>query len=133
MIACRMISCYLCRLKKEEMKRLLLNIMRYFLPILFVSYMASITFFGHAHVINGVTVVHSHPFKKGSGHYHSSVELQLIHFLSNPILDGGQGLLIFSFFLFCSFLLFKRSNVTHYRTPFHGIVALRAPPVGCLS
>ena len=54
--------------RKNEVKRLLLNITRYFLPILFVSYLVSFTFFAHVHVVNGVTIVHSHPFKKGAAH-----------------------------------------------------------------
>ncbi len=37
-----------------------------FLPVLFISYMAGITLFTHSHVVNGVTIVHSHPFKKGT-------------------------------------------------------------------
>ena len=64
--------------RKNEVKRLLLNITRYFLPILFVSYLVSFTFFAHVHVVNGVTIVHSHPFKKGAAHKHSTVELLLI-------------------------------------------------------
>ena len=35
---------------------------------MFISYMAGITLFTHSHVVNGVTIVHSHPFKKGSEH-----------------------------------------------------------------
>ena len=49
---------------RNELKRLLLNITRYFLPILFVSYLVSLTFFAHVHVVNGVTIVHSHPFSR---------------------------------------------------------------------
>ncbi len=43
-----------------------MKIMRWFLPVLFISYMAGITLFTHSHVVNGVTIVHSHPFKKDS-------------------------------------------------------------------
>ena len=68
--------------RKNEVKRLLLNITRYFLPILFVSYLVSFTFFAHVHVVNGVTIVHSHPFKKGAAHKHSTVELQLRQYYS---------------------------------------------------
>lgn len=57
-------SAYLC-LGTNKMKRLYLNIMKWFLPVLFISYMAGITLFTHSHVVNGVTIVHSHPFKKG--------------------------------------------------------------------
>ena len=98
--------------RKNEVKRLLLNITRYFLPILFVSYLVSFTFFAHVHVVNGVTIVHSHPFKKGAAHKHPTVELQLIHFIP---------------FLLC--LLLGRSQHSHYHCPYHGVVGLRAPPV----
>ena len=47
--------------------------MKWFLPVLFISYMAGITLFTHSHVVNGVTIVHSHPFKKGSEHSHTTV------------------------------------------------------------
>ena len=63
------------------MKQLYLNIMKCFLPVLFISYMAGITLFTHSHVVNGVTIVHSHPFKKGSEHSHTTVEFQLLHLL----------------------------------------------------
>ena len=65
------------------MKRLYLSILKWFLPVLFISYMAGITLFTHSHVVNGVTIVHSHPFKKGTKHEHTSVEFQLIHFLTH--------------------------------------------------
>ena len=59
--------------------------MKWFLPVLFISYMAGITLFTHSHVVNGVTIVHSHPFKKGSEHSHTTVEFQLIHLLSHVL------------------------------------------------
>lgn len=31
--------------------------MKWFLPVLFISYMAGITLFTHSHVVNGVTIV----------------------------------------------------------------------------
>lgn len=116
--------------RKNEVKRLLLNITRYFLPILFVSYLVSFTFFTHVHVVNGVTIVHSHPFKKGTAHEHSTVELQLIHFLSHLMTDGAAVVFVLSLFiplLLC--LLPGRLQHTHYHSPYHGVVGLRAPPV----
>lgn len=52
---------------------------RIFFLALFLSYFADITFFTHTHIINGVTIVHSHYFhgssakqKEGAaGHQHS--------------------------------------------------------------
>ena len=111
------------------MKRLLLNITRYFLPILFVSYLVSFTFFAHVHVVNGVTIVHSHPFKKGAAHKHSTVELLLIHFLSHLTADGAAVVFALSLFIpFLLYLLLGRSPYAHYHCPYHGVVGLRAPP-----
>ena len=108
---------------------MLLNITRYFLPILFVSYLVSFTFFAHVHVVNGVTIVHSHPFKKGAAHKHSTVELLLVHFLSHLTTDGAA--VVFALSLFIPFLLWRLHGITqhtHYYSPYHGVVALRAPP-----
>ena len=85
---------------ENEVKRLVLNITRYFLPILFISYLASITFFTHVHVVNGVTIVHSHPFKQGTAHQHSTVELLHIHILSHLIADSAT--VVFALPLFVS-------------------------------
>ena len=102
--------------RKNEVKRLLLNITRYFLPILFVSYLVSFTFFAHVHVVNGVTIVHSHPFKKGAAHKHSTV-------------DGAAVVFALSLFIpFLLYLLLGRSPYAHYHCPYHGVVGLRAPP-----
>lgn len=103
--------------------------MRCFLPILFVSYLASITFFAHIHVVNGVTIVHSHPFKKGAAHQHSTVELIHIHFLSHLTTDGAAVVFALSLFIpFLLCLLLKRPQYTHSYAPYHGVIALRAPP-----
>lgn len=111
------------------MKRLFLNITRYFLPILFVSYLVSLTFFAHVHVVNGVTIVHSHPFKKGAAHQHSTVELIHIHFLSHLTTDGAAVIFALSLFIpFLLCLLLGCPQHTHSHAPYHGVTALRAPP-----
>ena len=62
-----------------------------FLLALFLSYYGSITFFSHYHVVNGVTIVHSHFFcgnsdsDGGAAHTHTAKELTLIAHLSNFI------------------------------------------------
>jgi hypothetical protein len=60
---------------------------RYLLLILYLGYYSSITLFPHAHIINGVTIVHSHPFNSDNGRSasnspHNGKELQLINLLS---------------------------------------------------
>lgn len=50
------------------------------LLVLFVAYQASITAFTHVHYVNGVIIVHSHPFH--GKHIHSKTELVVIGRLS---------------------------------------------------
>ena len=103
------------------MKQIYLNIMKWFLPVLFISYMAGITLFTHSHVVNGVTIVHSHPFKKGGEHSHTTVEFQLIHILDHTLLtDNGLTPLFLSclFYVFFSPLRSVCGIVVPVRAPF---------------
>ncbi len=64
------------------------KIMRCFLLILFLGYYVSILSFTHTHILNGVAIVHSHPYNpfskdKPVNHQHSSNGFVLIHFLSH--------------------------------------------------
>ena len=92
------------------MRQLYRNIIKFFLPVLFISYMAGITLFTHSHVVNGVTIVHSHPFKKGTEHNHTTVEFQLLHLL-NQVLVTDSGLLpifvvsVYHYYVFFLFVL----------------------------
>ena len=65
------------------MNRLLRSIAKYFLPVLFISYIGCISLFTHTHVVNGVTIVHSHPYNPKAHHGHTTTEFQLIHALSH--------------------------------------------------
>lgn len=63
------------------------------LLILFVSYTCSITFFSHTHVVNGVTVIHSHSHKKNTknqheNHEHNTSQFEIISFLSHFATSG---------------------------------------------
>lgn len=61
---------------------------------IYAAYAGSITFFTHTHIINGVTIVHSHPFESdesgNSSHTHNGATIQLIQVLSSYYTDGGQ-------------------------------------------
>lgn len=64
------------------------KIMRYFFLILFLGYYGGITLFNHSHILNGVTIVHSHPFNSGTAenpinHQHSANGYVLILLLSH--------------------------------------------------
>lgn len=57
------------------------NILKWFLPLLFIAYLGGITLFTHSHVVNGVIIVHSHPFK--GEHQHTETQVETIFFLSS--------------------------------------------------
>jgi hypothetical protein len=69
------------------LKRLSINISKYFFLLLFLGFFGSITFFNHAHVVGGITIVHSHPFKSDKNglptHSHTTNGYLLIHLLVN--------------------------------------------------
>ena len=55
--------------------------MKFVLPLLFVMYWGGITLFTHSHVVNGVIMVHSHPFK--ANHQHTQAEAETILILDH--------------------------------------------------
>lgn len=56
---------------------------------MFIAYIGSITFFTHSHIVNGVTIVHSHPFKGDADHEHTTAEFELIQLLSSIYITGA--------------------------------------------
>jgi len=62
------------------MDKRVMKYLRYFFPLLFSLYLGGIISFTHVHIENGVTIVHSHPYKNsGTDHKHTGAELQLLH------------------------------------------------------
>ncbi len=111
------------------MKKTVLTLFKWFLPVLFVSYMAGITLFTHSHVVNGVTIVHSHPFKKGTEHKHTSHEVQLIHYLSHLILtEAGSLTVVFGHVPVFIVVLLTAYLCTGYISRSTEHIRLRAPP-----
>lgn len=95
------------------------QILKIALPVIFIAYFCSITFFSHSHVVNGVTIVHSHPYKTDANgnptHEHSGNELQLIAVFSTFFVAGA---IIFTILLN---LFSKRTEkiLTEYVSPIH--------------
>jgi hypothetical protein len=50
----------------KRLKKLLSDISKWFFLLLFLEFFGSSTFFSHAHIVDGYTIVHSHPFKHDS-------------------------------------------------------------------
>jgi len=82
------------RLRLERLygilKTLSINISKYLFLVLFLGFFGSVTFFNHSHIVNGITIVHSHPYKSNSGdvppaHNHNRNGFILIQFISGFI------------------------------------------------
>ena len=72
------------------MKARLQTYLRWILPVIFILYLGEIVSFTHVHIVNGVTIVHSHPSQDQDGqHKHSLQELQLFHSLSTIVVEDG--------------------------------------------
>ena len=81
------------RSKTKEMKQTIwITYLKVVLPILFIGYLACIISFTHVHIVNGVTIVHSHPYNKQtnppSDHQHTGQQLQLYQQFSSIQAEG---------------------------------------------
>lgn len=67
--------------------------LRIALPLLFISYLGCLIAFTHVHIVNGVTIVHSHPYQKNDDgtpkKEHNYAEFQLLHQLSTIQISGA--------------------------------------------
>ncbi len=81
------------RSKTKEMKQTRwITYLKVVLPILFIGYLACIISFTHVHIVNGVTIVHSHPYNKQtnppSNHQHTGQQLQFYQQFSSIQAEG---------------------------------------------
>lgn len=103
------------------------NIMKWFLPLLFITYLGGITLFTHSHVVNGVIIVHSHPFK--GEHQHAEVQFETIFYLSAIVSSALPELLsVASAFLIllCVLKTPATEHIKHVKSRCG--ISLRAPP-----
>lgn len=100
--------------------------MRFFLPLLFITYLGSITLFNHSHVVNGVIIVHSHPFK--GSHEHTEAQLETVLFLSSFISSFLSVLItvLTTVFLLCVLKAPFAERIKQMKVL--GGIRLRAPP-----
>lgn len=128
---------YLCHAKKRRlentpMQEVLKKYLKWLLPMLFIGYCFVISLFEHAHVVDGVIVVHSHPFKtlpEGAAHQHSTTELQLFYFLTHFSADDGAIRLLTLLFIplwICRLIVLLTS--LGFIPSFRDGISLRAPP-----
>ncbi len=96
---------------------------------LFITYMSGLVLFSHSHVVNGTTIVHSHPFKKNTTHQHTTAEYQLLDLLCQVTITDAS---IPPTYCFCGDVLLQVLDIkplpafTFQRT--FQSYSLRAPP-----
>ena len=108
------------------------------LLLIFLGYYSGITLFPHTHIVNGITIIHSHPFNSGGGNNssnlpHSGKELQLIHHLSEFLSTAAS--ISFIALIIKSLLVddLVHSTKEGYGEPGGNRTnSLRAPPFGLL-
>ncbi|AVM52477.1 hypothetical protein JN06_01463 [Bacteroides zoogleoformans] len=101
--------------------------MRWFLPLLFIVYWGGITLFTHSHVVNGVIIVHSHPFR--GEHEHTEMQLETIFYLASfvsPSLTLCYTAASVFFVLLCVLPVLATERIKCRRS--RGGISLRAPP-----
>ncbi|TCO93725.1 hypothetical protein EV202_10616 [Bacteroides heparinolyticus] len=114
------------RIYSETLKKLR-TIMKWFLPLLFIAYLGGITLFTHSHVVNGVIISHSHPFK--GEHEHSEAEVETIFFLSSffsPSFTVSYATAPVLFVLLCVLSVLSTEHIKCRNS--NKTISLRAPP-----
>lgn len=115
------------------MKQTLRTYLKWFLPVLFVTYYGFITLFMHTHIENGVTIVHSHPFQNqanGTSHHHTLSEIQFFNALSHiNIADGAVHSLDVHLYFAPFQSLITQPVCPGYISQFSCSTLLRAPPL----
>lgn len=114
------------------MKRITNEIMRFLLPAIFIGYIGIISLCTHVHVVDGVTIVHSHLFKNVPGqpsHSHTHAGFQLIHAVTSYT-STTDVVLCFDFAAVCldlpAVLCVLGTSVFVSAVP--GVLSLRGPP-----
>lgn len=106
------------------------QIIVYLMLLIFTTYYVNITFFQHSHIINGVTIVHSHFHNKAHAQTgtHSTIELTMIAMLSAfHSLQASAGFVAIMLFTFLCGVILAAANYAVISLPaFH--YSLRAPP-----
>jgi len=106
-----------------------LHILKWFFPLLFISYTGFISLFTHSHVVNGVTIVHSHPYTDDGQHSHTAGQFQLIDLLSTiHATDSAVSLLTITAFLILICHLYNFYKKSTFPPLLKGCISLRAPP-----
>jgi len=116
------------------MKQLYLKYLKILFPVLFIAYLGGIISFTHVHVVNGITIVHSHPFSTNGDvpvdHQHTGTELQLLHQISTILqADNAVSFTNITTFLPAVRVLLSKPIKQYHLLPQKDSNQLRAPPL----
>lgn len=119
----------MCLRKKSRFKLLIKG----FFLILFVYYMGNISLFTHSHIVDGVTIKHSHPYPVKDGpnqHQHTKGQIQLIQALS-AFFVAGSIILLFSFVCLPKHFILNNNweNIVIVRPDWNHYLFSRPPPI----
>lgn len=98
----------------------------------FMAYYAIISVYAHVHVVNGVMVVHSHPFK--DKHSHPTGQTLVLHHLTQfQSLEAGTAVEIEAPDVKLIHKSYNVYVVAHAMPDYNSGIYLRAPPVSSFS
>ncbi len=98
----------------------------------FMAYYAIISVYAHVHVVNGVMVVHSHPFK--DKHSHPTGQTLVLHHLTHfNSLEAGPAAEIEAPDVKFIHTSYSEYTVAHATPDYNSGIYLRAPPVSSFS
>ena len=105
------------------------NIFSYgFLPLLFLWYISGITLFSHTHIVDGVSIVHSHP--NTDAEHQGESEYLTIHVLAQfQSCEAGEGVALPELFRLLIAVLDDPCELSPVLEASHSYFSLRAPPV----
>ncbi len=113
-------------------KRIAIYSIKWILPVIFIAYYSSISFYAHIHIENGTAILHSHPFARSSDkipHTHNTFEeIIILHNLSSlQIADDITNRVCLEYLPDISICIFT-SLTPSILTSLEGNLFLRAPP-----
>ena len=116
-------------MKKGEFKY---RVIRGLMPILFMWYLVSVSFFAHSHIVNGEIINHSHPFSKEHQHSQNQIDtISLLEFFS--VLEDILPHLNFDPMIYLVEAFATASVVLYYNSISKGSKRFRAPPMSVFT
>jgi hypothetical protein len=119
-------------------KKYIFYFLKSLLFFLFIGYYSSISMFYHAHLVNGIIISHSHPFKHEKknqspfkSHSHSSSAYYIIQHLNKTTWKDTSVIVVLPEPAIISFAWYNVYLSPTISTDCFSLSQLRAPPVTC--